>query len=226
MDPHFLITHIPLFRNLPSLQLLRIANEASIKTIPPGVSYTLALLKPSQATYILSGFVAIQQPIGSIHPLGPHLYGAGKWLGLNYTVSEESIPWILRIFREAIIVCIPYEPILSLARSNTQLAINLLQECARESTQKLIYSAHMQQLDVEGRLAYFFLYLAREIFHGKRFKVPINQFQIAYLLSTSREVVNRLLTQWRKAELITIEQHELTILNREELEKRASLPLA
>ena len=114
----------------------------------------------------------------------------------------------------------PYTPVLSLAQVNTQLAVNLMQTTAAESLRLLSYSTNMQRLDVEGRLAYLLLYLAREVFHSKRFHIPINQLKLAELITTSREVVNRIFMAWRRENVIALAQHEVTILQREILEQR------
>ena len=49
IDAHFLSTHIPLFRGLPPLQLLKIANEVEVRNIAPGLNFSLGFLRlPTQ----------------------------------------------------------------------------------------------------------------------------------------------------------------------------------
>lgn len=220
VDAHFLSTHIPLFRGLPPLQLLKIASEVEVRNIATGIHFSLGFLTPHPCAYLLSGFVVVKNPSNQVLPLGPYLFSSGDWILLHHNIVAERRPWVLEIYREATIITMPYAPILNLAQMNTQLAINLMQTSAAESLRLLSYSTNMQLLDVEGRLAYLLLYLAREVFHSKRFRIPINQLKLANLITTSREVVNRVFMTWRREGVITLAQHEVTILQREILEER------
>ncbi len=220
VDAHFLSTHIPLFRGLPPLQLLKIASEVEVRNIATGIHFSLGFLTPHPCAYLLSGFVVVKNPSNQVHPLGPYLFSSGDWILLHHNIVADRRPWVLEIYREATIITMPYAPILNLAQMNTQLAINLMQTTAAESLRLLSYSTNMQLLDVEGRLAYLLLYLAREVFHSKRFRIPINQLKLANLITTSREVVNRVFMTWRREGVITLAQHEVTILQREILEQR------
>jgi hypothetical protein len=220
VDAHFLSTHIPLFRGLPPLQLLKIASEVEVRNIATGIHFSLGFLTPHPCAYLLSGFVVVKNPSNQVLPLGPYLFSSGDWILLHHNIVAERRPWVLEIYREATIITMPYAPILNLAQMNTQLAINLMQTTAAESLRLLSYSTSMQLLGVEGRLAYLLLYLAREVFHSKRFRIPINQLKLANLITTSREVVNRVFMTWRREGVITLAQHEVTILQREILEER------
>jgi len=220
VDAHFLSTHIPLFRGLPPLQLLKIASEVEVRNIATGIHFSLGFLTPHPCAYLLSGFVVVKNPSNQVLPLGPYLFSSGDWILLHHNIVTERRPWVLEIYREATIITMPYAPILNLAQMNTQLAINLMQTTAAESLRLLSYSTSMQLLGVEGRLAYLLLYLAREVFHSKRFRIPINQLKLANLITTSREVVNRVFMTWRREGVITLAQHEVTILQREILEER------
>lgn len=220
VDAHFLSTHIPLFRGLPPLQLLKIASEVEVRNIATGIHFSLGFLTPHPCAYLLSGFVVVKNPSNQVLPLGPYLFSSGDWILLHHNIVADRRPWVLEIYREATIITMPYAPILNLAQMNTQLAINLMQTTAAESLRLLSYSTNMQLLDVEGRLAYLLLYLAREVFHSKRFRIPINQLKLANLITTSREVVNRVFMTWRREGVITLAQHEVTILQREILEQR------
>lgn len=224
IDAHFLSTHIALFRGLPPLQLYRIASEVQIKNISPSLHYSLGFLHLHPCVYLLSGFVAVKNTPNSTSRLGPYLFSSGEWILLSHNVIDETQPWVLEIYREATLITMPYAPILNLAQKNTQLAINLMKTVAEESVRLLSYSNHIQQLDVEGRLAYLLLYLARRVFHNKQFRIPINQLKLAELISTSREVISRIFSAWRKAGIITLSQHEITILQHKVLEER-SCPL-
>ena len=220
VDAHFLSTHIPLFRGLPPLQLLKIASEVEVRNIATGIHFSLGFLTPHPCAYLLSGFVVVKNPSNQVLPLGPYLFSSGDWILLHHNIVADRRPWVLEIYREATIITMPYAPILNLAQMNTQLAINLMQTTAAESLRLLSYSTSMQLLDVEGRLAYLLLYLAREVFHSKRFRIPINQLKLANLITTSREVVNRVFMTWRREGVIALAQHEVTILQREILEQR------
>jgi len=221
IDAHFLATHIPLFRGLPPLQLLRIANEVEVKHIAPGINFSLGVVHCHPCAYLLSGFVAVKNPLTSTPFFGPYLFSSGKWILLSHNVAEDTRHWVLEIYREATIITMPYAPILSLAQQNTQLSVNIMRTVAEESIALLSFSNHLQKLDVEGRLAFLLLYLAREVFHSKSFRIPINQLKLAELIGASREVVSRVFAAWRQAGIIALAQHEVSILQRQELEQRS-----
>ena len=138
------------------------------------------------------------------------------------SVESCRASWFLSFFVGRLDFTPPqhYRRSATLGIRNTQLAVNLMQTTAAESLRLLSYSTNMQRLDVEGRLAYLLLYLAREVFHSKRFHIPINQLKLAELITTSREVVNRIFMAWRRENVIALAQHEVTILQREILEQR------
>ena len=211
MDAHYLQTHVPLFRGLDALQLLRIANEASLERVSRGGVYYRGLIPPRPAVYLLSGLVGVRSASAAGRHFGPQLFRSGEWLLLNYTLTQDAEPWMLEIYRDATLIHLPYTGLLGLAQINTQFSVNLLQALAEESC--ALYNAEMQMLqeNVEARCLRLLRYLSNEVFHAPRFKLPFTQTQLADLLHTSREVVSRALTTLKKRGEVEMEGREILL---------------
>ena len=213
MDAHYLQTHVPLFRGLDALQLLRIANEASLERVRRGGGYYRGLIPPRPAVYLLSGLVGVRSASAAGRRFGPQLFHSGEWLLLNYTVRQDPEPWMLEVYRDATLIHLPYAGLLGLAQINTQFAINLLQTLAEESAS--MYNAQTQMLkeNIEARCLTLLRYLSTEVFHAPQFKLPFTQTQLADLLHTSREVVSRAFATLKKRSEIEMTRKDVTLLS-------------
>lgn len=202
METHSLQSQVPLFRGLDGLQLLRIASEASLERIPSGGTYYRGLIPPRPAVYLVSGLVGVRNASAAGRRFGPHLFSSGEWLLLNYTVAGDPEPWGLEVYRDAVLVHLPYASLLALAQVNTQFAINLMHALATESQKLYDETENLLHSDIERRCTYLLHYLSRRFFHSPQFKLPFTQAQIADLLHTSREVVSRSFASLKKQGLI------------------------
>jgi CRP/FNR family transcriptional regulator, polysaccharide utilization system transcription regulator len=77
----------------------------------------------------------------------------------------------------------------------------------------------MSQKQLPGRLAEILLCMSREVFKSNQFELPLNNNELSDFISTSRESVSRILSDFSKEGIISMNKKELTILKKDILEK-------
>jgi len=214
---------IPLFEGLPEEILTEISRSLHIHAYPVGAS-VLTAEQPGEAVYVvLNGWLRIflEQRDGSevtFAFLGPgdtvgemSLVDQGLRSANATTLTPATLLWVDRIFFQR---SLRTQPLLTynLAR---QLTARLRQ--ANEQVQAL------SRLGVTGRVAHQLLSLAER--HGQvdekghmHLPVPLTQQDIADLVGSTRESVNRAMVNLRnEGALHVTAQHHITLLDRRRL---------
>jgi CRP/FNR family transcriptional regulator len=72
---------------------------------------------------------------------------------------------------------------------------------------------------LRGRIAYILLFFAKHIYSENQFNLPISRKEVAELIDMSTENVIRVLSEFRKDDLIQIEGKKIEVLDINRLEK-------
>ena len=75
------------------------------------------------------------------------------------------------------------------------------------------------QKQITGRVADALLFLYNDIYEKKEFDIPLTREEFGNYIDTTRESVSRVLTEFQKDGLITINDKKFNILEEEKLKK-------
>lgn len=109
-----------------------------------------------------------------------------------------------------------------LLRENNEITMKVLKVMAKRLREAQLQVRDLAFKDAYGRLASALLHLSEEYgektAEASRVGMNLNQQELANVIGSSRETVARIIGEWRKEGIISIEKREIFILNRNKLE--------
>lgn len=116
-------------------------------------------------------------------------------------------------------ICIfPLNLIIDMAMRYGNLAIGLLKKSSKTSDDIIGRFVQNNSRNLRGRIALTLLEFSRDIYKSKIFELPISRKEIAELIGMTTENVIRILSEFRKEEIIRIEGKEIEILDFDRLQ--------
>jgi len=168
--------------------------------------------------YLKSGLV-------KIHMKGPtsdkilRLMRAPAYLGLPTTFGDKVNNYSATALIESQICFISLDTFREFIFKNGGFAYEIILDlCRNELTDYQRYT-NMSQKQLPGRLAEILLCMSHEVFKSKKFELPLNNNELSDFISTSRESVSRILSEFSKEGIISMNKKELSILKEDMLEK-------
>lgn len=210
---------MPQLRFLPALQLIRLAEQATISTLAKKQSFHATLLPNAPCIYLLEGGAIIQPSIGAQEAPVPQLALGQAWINLSTSLCNSTTTYLVQAFTPARIMAIPRSVLLNAARKNPDLAFHLAEVCACETQAVLRWHQAMLSKSVEGRTAFLLARLHRQSAHGDTLALPLGQTQLAQLIGCSREVLSRALTSLVHKGHIIRHGASISVLSPEDLEQ-------
>ena len=124
-----------------------------------------------------------------------------------------------RVLENSSVVVIPYAPVKSLYLKNPELLWRIVDMLAERLKVMDVALADSMFLDVTGRTAKRLLELAGD---DDEFELPVTQEELAGMIGASRERVNKSLASFIKLGWLTQKGEKYVILDRKQLEIRAT----
>jgi CRP-like cAMP-binding protein len=168
--------------------------------------------------YLKSGLV-------KIHMTGPNgdkilrLMKAPSYLGLPTTFGDKVNNYSATALTEATICFISLETFRDFIFKNGSFAYEIILDLCRNELRDYRKYANMAQKQLPGRLAEILLCFSHELFKTNKFELPLNNNELSDFISTSRESISRLLSEFSKEGIIAVNKKELTILKEDLLQK-------
>jgi CRP-like cAMP-binding protein len=113
---------------------------------------------------------------------------------------------------------------LAFLERNPQIAVRLLQILCERVRQADRICENLAFVDLEGRLAWLLLDLARSLGagNGREFRLNMSQEEMGRLVMASREAVNRQLRQWQTDGVISLVRHQIVLKDLNALRRAAA----
>jgi len=106
-----------------------------------------------------------------------------------------------------------------LIHRNAQFASSVLTQLCMEELDYFNRFVNIQQKNNRGRLSDALIYFSDELFKNNYFELPFSHLDLAALIGTTRESVNRILREFEKSGLIAFNKRRISIKNVEMLRK-------
>jgi len=223
MEKKSVLKRVPLFSKIEDKELEKITEISHLKKYRKDEDI-FSEGEVGDALYILvSGVVKVFRTSsdGRIKTLA--LLQKGDFLGEMAILEKEIRSANVRAVEDAEMLVINRRDFEASLTTNPQIAFKIMETlCARlRDADKQIESLTFQ--NVSGRLVIALLDLAEkhgvQTEKGIKIDMELTHQELSEMVGTAREVVSRILNDFRKTNCIEIEKHYITITDKEELKK-------
>lgn len=139
------------------------------------------------------------------------------FVGLLSVFSSDSYHFSIIALEDSEYCCVDLELVKELVVKEGKFAMSLLEKISRVSDLLLQNRLNIDLLQLRGRVAYIICYFANEVYRQRSFNLPISRREIAELIDMRVENVVRILSEFRRDGIITIEGTAINILKPEKL---------
>jgi CRP/FNR family cyclic AMP-dependent transcriptional regulator len=220
-DRHDLLRHTLLFAGLNDSELARVAYDLYRCSYAAG-EILFHQGDPGAAIYIVeTGRVRIYVPTEEGQEISVILYGPGETFGEMALLESAPRSATAEAMEDTVVLAMGSVPFYRHLQENYQVALNLMQHLSRRLRATTDQVRAMASLDVSRRTIQSLLRLAKRqgtpaadgIHLGR-----LTQQELASLVGTSRESVNRALRALARKELVAVVRGEIVIRQVEALE--------
>jgi CRP-like cAMP-binding protein len=168
--------------------------------------------------YLRSGLV-------KLHMTGPNsdkilrLMKAPSYLGLPTTFGDKVNNYSATALTETTICFISLETFREFIFKNGSFAYEIILDLCRNELRDYQKYTNMSQKQLPGRLAEIVLCFSHELYQSNSFELPLNNNELSDFISASRESISRLMSEFSKEGIISLNKKEITILKEDLLEK-------
>jgi CRP/FNR family transcriptional regulator len=137
------------------------------------------------------------------------------FVSLLSTFSEKEYNYSITALEESSVCAINLESMKEVIRNNGAFALELLEHITRSSNFVIQSTYDIDDKHLRGRIAYILLWFSQKIYHKEKFDLPISRKEIGELINMTTENVIRILSEFRKDNIIKIDGKTIEILNKE-----------
>lgn len=141
------------------------------------------------------------------------------FIGFLTVFSHDTYQYTLSALEEATLCFIEIEMIKNVIRENGTFAMDVLSKISQVSDEIIHNRVNICSKQLRGRIAYLLIMFSKEIYYNTKFELPLTRKEFGELIDMSTENVIRILSEFRKDELIRIDGSDIEILNFSSLDK-------
>ncbi len=207
------------FKNLTDKEMALIAINREERHFEKGEIIVEEGSKIDEFLYLQKGLVKLynKEPHRKEHIIS--IAKPLDFIGLLGLFSNQKQVHSIAAIEDCTICFVKLNVIKELIRTNGNFALDFFEKISAvsDSVIKTRINIHTKQL--RGRIAYILLFFAHHIYNSKSYSLPISRKEIAELIDMSTENVIRVLSEFRKDDIIEIEGKHILIKNLQRLEK-------
>jgi CRP-like cAMP-binding protein len=140
------------------------------------------------------------------------------FIGLLSLFSSSVHQYSIIAIEDSECCIVEFELINKLVLESGKLAFSLLQKISQVSDMLLSTKLDIDNRQLRGRIAFILDMFSKDIYESTKFNLPISRKEIGELIDMRIENVVRILSEFRKDKIITIEGTTIQILQPEKLE--------
>ncbi len=141
-----------------------------------------------------------------------------NFIGFLDVFSHEHYQYSITAISKTEVCFIGTDVIKNIIGQNGQFALKVLSKICHVSDEIIFNRVNICSKQMRGRIAFLLLYLAREIFDSNEFKLPLTRREIGELIAMSTENVIRIISEFRKEGILSMEGKNLHIEDFSQLE--------
>ena len=220
------IENCPWFINLPKNVYQNIAESAKIKIFKKN-TYLFKTGEVSTNLFcIMSGRIRLIIVSGHGQEFGLIDLESGSWVGEHTLIDDSTKQLDAKVNEESEVIILPRQLITKLANTHPLIYQNLFKEHVERTKDLYKVLTGMAFYPLSVRLAARLLTLIKEHGHaetdGIYLDTTLSQRDFAQLSLGSRQRINKIFSQWREKEIISISSNRYLIKNIEALKQEAT----
>ncbi|MCK4829443.1 Crp/Fnr family transcriptional regulator [bacterium] len=145
------------------------------------------------------------------------------FIGLLSVFSNTEYLYSLAALEDSSLCMIDLDVIKKIILQNGKFALNLIEKMNRISDVVLSNKVELGIKQLRGRIAHILLMFADQIYRSDIYELPVSRKEVGELIDMRTENVVRILSEFRKDQLIGIEGKKIEIKNKSMLKKISEL---
>ncbi|MFO8236283.1 MAG: Crp/Fnr family transcriptional regulator [Bacteroidales bacterium] len=141
------------------------------------------------------------------------------FIGLLSIFSTQQYIYTITTVEDSIICEVDLSLIKKLIKENGDFALDFIEKMSKVFDDVIHTRLSISTKQLRGRIAYILLFFAEHIYGHNEYELPVSRKEIAQLIDMSTENVIRILSEFRKDNIITIEGKNITIHDTERLRR-------
>jgi CRP/FNR family transcriptional regulator len=141
------------------------------------------------------------------------------FIGLLTVFSEQYFQYTITDIEPSSICFIEINTFKTLIGYNGAFALDVLGKICTVSDEIIKNRINICSKQLRGRIAYLLVYFAKDIYNNNKFNLPITRRELGELIDMSTENVIRILSEFRKDNLLNIQGNQIEVVNFEMLKR-------
>lgn len=141
------------------------------------------------------------------------------FIGFLTVFSHDTYQYSLSALEESTLCFIDINIVKNIIKTNGIFALDVLSKISQVSDEIIHNRVNICSKQLRGRIAYLLIFFSKEIYLNTKFDLPLTRREFGELIDMSTENVIRILSEFRKDELIHIDGSCIEIENFDSLEK-------
>ncbi|SFC60454.1 cAMP-binding domain of CRP or a regulatory subunit of cAMP-dependent protein kinases [Polaromonas sp. OV174] len=216
------ITQSELFSDWPDEAIARLIAHAEVLVVEPGTCVHHTADPAKYLTILVAGSMYLTREMSSGRTFTAGLHLAGEFHGLGPVLSHVPHFFNATCKEKTVLVRIPAELLREMIASNGRLSFSLFAAQEKRHFRALRLHASAAVETIQARVAGLLKSIdARSVSGRSGSAVNLSQDEIATMLGTRRQVVNRALKDMAEEGVIRVEYGRISILDNDKLAQMA-----
>jgi len=137
------------------------------------------------------------------------------------TFASDTYQYSISALEDSKVCIIKLDTVKELVKSNGKFALDLIGKISQSSDQIIQNSYNIFNKQLKGKIAHMLIEFSEKIYHSMEYELPISRKEFAQLLGVTTENVIRILSEFRKDEIIKVYGKSI-VISRPDMLKRIS----
>lgn len=139
------------------------------------------------------------------------------YIGLLSIFSNTNYQYSLTAIEHTSVCFIKLKSIQNTIRTNGDFAIEIIEKMSKASDEVLSARYTLSKKNLKEKIAYILLFFAENIYQDSSYELPISRTEIAELIDMRSENIIRILSDFKKNNVIKVKGQKIEILDIEKL---------
>jgi CRP/FNR family transcriptional regulator len=177
----------------------------------------------NQFLYLKSGLVKVHRRLNEDRDQIIKIARPFDFVSLLSVFSDKIYHYSVTALVDSSVCYVDLDLIKNQVQINGPFALDLLSKMSETTDDLINNTLEISRKNLRGRIAYVLLYFARKVYNSKTFELPVSRKEIAEYIEMTTENVIRIMSEFRKDEIIRINGKLIEILDEEKLEQISDL---
>lgn len=145
------------------------------------------------------------------------------FISLLSIFSNSTYKYSVSALEDTVVCSIQLDAFKDVILNNGKFGFEILAKMSKVYDDILEARFEINRKHLRGRIAFILLYFSNHIYHSDEFELPISRREIAELIEMTTENVIRILSEFRKDNILKIEGKRISLLDPERIENICKL---